>query len=264
MKATIFTSNQPRHIALIEAISLIADEVFTVQECNTIFPGETEDFYRKTEVMQNYFKRVTAAEEKVFGRPRFGPKNSRHLVLKLGDLNKLEMEILAPALKSDIYIIFGSSFIKGALCDFLVEHKALNIHMGVSPYYRGTDCNFWAVYDGNPEYVGATIHLLSNGLDSGPMLFHALPKTEPVEPFLLGMLAVKAAHSSIVHYLKTGEIWKMKPIFQSKDREIRYSKKIEFTDEVAADYLKNLPTPESIYKSLKTRNNSLFLRPSLL
>ena len=55
-----------------------------------------------------------------------------------------------------------------------IKNKTLNIHMGISPYYRGTDCNFWALYDNNPHLVGATIHLLSKGLDSGAMLYHAL------------------------------------------------------------------------------------------
>lgn len=50
--------------------------------------------------------------------------------------------------------------------------------MGLSPYYRGTDCNFWALYDKKPQYVGATIHLLSKGIDSGPTLYHALSKPE--------------------------------------------------------------------------------------
>ena len=77
-------------------------------------------------------------------------------------------------LDSDLYIIFGSSFIKGDLIDFLIEKKAINIHMGVSPYYRGADCNFWALNDNNPHLVGATIHLISKNLDSGPILFHAL------------------------------------------------------------------------------------------
>ena len=48
--------------------------------------------------------------------------------------------------------------------------------MGISPYYRGTDCNFWAMYDNNPHLVGSTIHLLTKGLDSGPILYHALSK----------------------------------------------------------------------------------------
>ncbi len=63
------------------------------------------------------------------------------------------------------------------------KQKAINIHAGVSPYYRGTDCNFWALYDDNPHLVGTTIHLLSKGLDSGPMLYHAMSnlKTNPFE-----------------------------------------------------------------------------------
>ena len=61
------------------------------------------------------------------------------------------------------------------MIDFLIK-DAINIHMGISPYYRGSSCNFWAIYDGNPSYVGATIHLLSKGLDSGDILFHCLPK----------------------------------------------------------------------------------------
>ena len=90
------------------------------------------------------------------------------------DLNKCSMSLLSDFLKSDIYIIFGGTYIKGELVDFLIKQKAINIHAGVSPYYRGTDCNFWALYDGNPHLVGATIHLLSKGLDSGPVIYHAM------------------------------------------------------------------------------------------
>jgi len=43
--------------------------------------------------------------------------------------------------------------------------------MGISPYYRGNDCNFWALNDNNPHLVGSTIHLLSKGLDNG---FHVV------------------------------------------------------------------------------------------
>ena len=79
-------------------------------------------------------------------------------------MNALQLQA---ALSSDIYIVFGASFIKGWLVDFLIKNKAINIHMGLSPYYRGSSCNFWAMYDNNPNYVGATIHYLSKGLDSG-------------------------------------------------------------------------------------------------
>ena len=67
-------------------------------------------------------------------------------------------------------------YIKGPLVNFLIKKKAINIHMGISPYYRGADCNFWAMYDGNSHLVGATIHMLSKGLDSGSILYHAMSK----------------------------------------------------------------------------------------
>ena len=111
----------------------------------------------------------------------FRPVQCATLSLKAGDLNALDIGLLAPALELDVYVVFGASYIKGPLVEFLVTHRAINIHMGVSPYYRGTSCNFWAVFDGNPDLVGATIHLLSRGLNSAiccsmpcPSLFLAI------------------------------------------------------------------------------------------
>lgn len=259
MKITVFTSNQPRHLSLIEDLSSIASEVYAIQECNTVFPGQVDDFFKKTAVMQDYFKRVIDAEERVFGRPRFLNQNVHTLSIKSGDLNRLELNVLKPALQSDYFIVFGASFIKSPLCDILVEKKAYNIHMGTSPYYRGNSCNFWCMHDQRPEYVGATIHLLTKGLDSGPMLFHAFPRSEPVDGFLLGMKAVKSAHKALVSRIANGEIEKFEPIKQNKDLEIRYTKNMHFTDQVAAEYLRKLMTPEEVYQKLLNRDSSKFL-----
>lgn len=263
MKITVFTSNQPRHISLIESLSSIADEVYAIQECNTIFPGKVDDFFRRSEVMQEYFSHVIEAEKTIFGQPRFSPSNVKSISMKLGDLNRLELNALKPALESDYYIVFGSSFIKGELCEFLVQHKALNIHMGTSPYYRGSSCNFWALHDGNPDYVGATIHLLSKGLDSGPMLFHALPKPQEIEPFLLGMSAVKAAHEGLISQIKSGTIFELSPIQQDKQQELKYTRNSDFTDEVASEYLKTAPTASDVFRSLKSRDLDQFLHPHI-
>jgi len=261
MKITVFTSNQPRHISLIEGLASIADEVYAVQECATVFPGQVQDFFKRSAVMQEYFGHVIEAEKRVFGSPRFSPSKVKALALKTGDLNRLDINNLYPALQSDYYVIFGSSYIKGALIDFLVNKRAINIHMGISPYYRGSNCNFWALYDKKPDYVGATIHLLSKGLDSGPMLFHAVPKEQEVEPFLLGMLSVKSAHNGLLNALKTGDILKMDPVPQNKGIEIRYARNDEFNDELALSYLKSMPTKQEIYRSLKARDLSILLHP---
>lgn len=51
MNITVFTSNQPRHISLINSLARISDRVYAIQECNTVFPGEVKDFYDNSDVM---------------------------------------------------------------------------------------------------------------------------------------------------------------------------------------------------------------------
>ena len=185
MKITVFTSNQPRHIKLVEKLAKISSELYVISEVTTVFPGLKSDFYSDSKIMKEYFSKVREAEKSVFGNVKFFPKNCRLMVLKSGDLNLLDNDIMKEAMLSDIFIVFGSSYIKGDLCKELVRKKAINIHMGVSPYYRGSSCNFWAIYDKNPEMVGATIHYLSEGLDSGDILFNVFPKSEKVNSFIL-------------------------------------------------------------------------------
>jgi folate-dependent phosphoribosylglycinamide formyltransferase PurN len=264
MRIAVFTSNQPRHVSLIERLAAIADEVFAVQECNTNAPGEVEDFFRKSDVMREYFSRVLAAEKEVFGEARFLPRNVRSLPIKMRDLNRLTMKQLDDALQSDVFVVFGATYIKPPLVDLLVERRALNIHMGVSPYYRGSSTNFWAMYDRRPEYVGATIHLLSRGLDSGPMLFHALPAAQEVEGFALGMQAVKAAQVGLCARIADGSIFNLVPIEQDKSREIRYTRNGDFTDELAKQYLERLPASYEIHQALQRRQLSDFVRPFIL
>jgi len=134
MKITVFTSNQPRHLSLIADLATIADQVFAIQECNTVFPGRIPDFIPTSEVMEKYFSKVIDAEKQVFGGLRFSPPKAQTLSIKNGDLNRIEIGLLADALRSDVYVVFGASFIKGPLIDFLVANKAINIHMGISPY----------------------------------------------------------------------------------------------------------------------------------
>ncbi len=261
MRVTVFTSNQPRHTALINVLAGVADQVYAVQECNTVFPGAVADFFRKSAVMQDYFQRVITAEQAVFGGPKFTADNVTQLPVKMGDLNRLELSLLGPALEADAFVVFGASYIKGPLCEHLVARRCYNIHMGVSPFYRGSSTNFWALFDGQPEFVGATIHLLTAGLDSGPMLFHALPPAEPTEPFALGMRAVHAAQQALVARLASGELAGFEPIPQDKSQQHRYTRNADFTDAVAEAYLASLPSAADLGAALAARDLTRFVRP---
>jgi len=262
MNITVFTSCQPRHLALVERLASVADTAYACLEVNTLFPGQTEDFFRKSEVMKTYFGHVQEAERAEFGSVRFLPENVRTITMKMGDLNALDLSWLRPALQSEVIVVFGASYIRKPLIDVLLARGAINIHMGTSPYYRGSSCNFWALYDGRPDYVGATIHLLSAGLDSGAILCHALPQNregESLDGFALGMRGVTAAFNTLVSLIKDERWREMKPVAQDKGLELRYTRNRDFTDRVATEYLDRVPAPKEISEALSSRDTNRFM-----
>ena len=260
MNITLFTSNKIRHNYLINLLSSISDKLFVVQENGFSSYGSVPDLHSSSKLKNKYFEKVNDAQVKLFGNTEIDKslKNIKLLPISYGDLNNTSLKFLTEYLKSDFYIIFGSSFIKNDLADFLIDNKAINIHMGVSPYYRGPDCNFWALYDNNPHLVGATIHRLSKGIDSGPMLYHAMSEIKS-NAFEYTMSTVKSAFHSLVDRIKTRSILDIKPVAQDKKKQMRYTKKSEFNEKILSDYFK-----KNIQLNSKKFDNSLLKDPYFL
>jgi len=259
MKITIFTSNQRRHIFLINTFSKIAKEIFVIQECTTMLPGIKNGIYKKSKDFGKYFENVAKAEKKFFKKNTI--EISRKCKLKLlpiqfGDINHLKTKNIKEFLKSDIFIVFGTGYIKKQLCNFLIKKKTINIHMGISPYYRGSNCNFWAIQDNNPHLVGATIHLLDKKIDNGKILYHAISEYEK-NPFVYSMSTVKSAIISLKKKIEKNKILKIKPI-RYKKKNIRYSLKKEFTSKLAKNFLKKK------IEKFNFKKNFNFIRPFIL
>ncbi len=257
MNITLITSDQIRHNYLVNLLSNIATKLNVIQEKKTFFSNQN----KISNLIKNYFLKVDDAQKKVFGNAAIDKKNKNIKLLSLEnkELEKCSLNSLSDFLNSDIFIVFGSSFIKKDLVNFLIDHKALNIHLGISPYYRGTDCNFWALFDNNPHLVGATIHLLSKGLDSGQILYHALSEIKE-DPFIYTMSAVKSAFESIAQKIESKTIFEHTPEIQDKSKEIKYSKKNEFNDEVIKKFFLNKIDLNSKIFKLDLYKNPYFLK----
>lgn len=237
MKIALFTSNQPRHVFFAERLIAMGHEVHMVQEVSTLTPGKKKGIFRRSETMARYFERVIAAERSLFGQPRDVANAASVTRVPMGEISGEPLKTFETALKCDAFILFGCSYIKGDLAEALILRNAVNIHMGISPFFRGNSCNFWALYDDYPEYVGATVHRLDRGLDSGPILFYAFPDKIADDPFVYTMSAVKAVFDKILSVLQSGEFNSLKGIAQDKTKEIRYSRSRDFTDEIAQAFL---------------------------
>ncbi|MFQ5492255.1 MAG: formyl transferase [Phycisphaerae bacterium] len=88
--------------------------------------------------------------------------------------------------------VYGTGLIKPPLLDAF-PGRMINMHLGLSPYYRGTATNFYPLLNDEPEYVGATIHLIDAGIDSGAIIHHARPDiTADDMPHTVGCKAILA------------------------------------------------------------------------
>ena len=253
-------------MALIDRLSEVSESVFAFQECDTLFPdGNLSSQFSKSEVMSRYLEKMSMAQDQVFQNPRIPRRgNVISFPMIFGDLNRIDINKFPEAKSADFFVVFGASFIKGALCNFLVKNGALNIHMGVSPYYRGSSCNFWAMYNGDYQYMGATIHELSKGLDSGPILRTVFPEAEKIDPFVLTMKSVRSAQNALANYLTELSVDSSKRLIatnQSREKELHYTKAEDFTDDVARKYLEGPPAEEAVYVAMSCREMDLFVNP---
>lgn len=78
------------------------------------------------------------------------------------------------ARKPDLVALYGCSIIDAPLLEFY-DQRVVNLHLGLSPYYRGAATNFWPLVERRPECVGATIHLAVAEVDAGPVLAQSRP-----------------------------------------------------------------------------------------
>jgi folate-dependent phosphoribosylglycinamide formyltransferase PurN len=77
----------------------------------------------------------------------------------------------------DLVLLYGSSIVKPPLLE-AYESRIINLHLGLSPYYRGSGTNFWPLVNREPECVGATIHLTVLSVDAGALLGQIRPVPE--------------------------------------------------------------------------------------
>jgi methionyl-tRNA formyltransferase len=133
---------------------------------------------------------------------------------------------LADRLRPDVIAVFGTSLIRGAL---LTGGRLgiFNLHGGLSPLYRGADCTFWALHNGEPDQVGCTLHRIDAGIDTGALIAHVSPEVgEGDDELTLFWRSVRdsaEAYAEMLDRLERGEALGQRQaekgrLYQVKDR----------------------------------------------
>ena len=90
-------------------------------------------------------------------------------------------EILKKLNPSQI-LVYGTTIIQGEIIEYF-KGKILNVHLGLSPYYRGAGTNYFPFVNNEPEYAGSTFMYLDKGVDTGKIIHQIRPVINITDSF---------------------------------------------------------------------------------
>jgi hypothetical protein len=115
--------------------------------------------------------------EAVFFFGKNAPQLDRpELVHTVPHINHPQVLNLVQRHRPELIAVFGTTLICYPL---LGRVPLVNLHGGLSPEYRGADCTFWALHNGEPDKVGCTLHYIDAGIDTGRLIAHVCPEVNP-------------------------------------------------------------------------------------
>ncbi|MBI5401565.1 hypothetical protein HZB05_01920 [Candidatus Wolfebacteria bacterium] len=121
-------------------------------------------------VIKEHLEERDRAEEKYFfDHHNFKLDSASVFCVTFGETNNQNVFDWIAQRKPKYIFLFGTGIIKNPLLSAF-DKKVINMHLGLSPYYRGSATNLWPLINNEPELVGATIHLAVSDVDAGNML----------------------------------------------------------------------------------------------
>src|SRR5688572_3064834 len=179
MRAVLLTSTFRRHVFVANTVAAACDLAGVWQEEKTFRPERHAHDAADEAVIQRHFAARDDSEARYFAADsavRLTP-GAAHRPVAAGACSDPAEVALMMAARPDVVLVFGTGILREPLLSAFAG-RIINIHLGLSPYYRGAGTNFWPLVNREPEYVGATIHYLDAGIDTGPIIAHARPLIE--------------------------------------------------------------------------------------
>jgi len=149
-------------------------------------------------LVSRHFAARADAERRHFGDARAWSELGADVVeVARGESNGPEVFDWVVERNPDVLLLYGCSIIRPPLLERYAT-RTVNIHLGLSPYYRGHATNFWPLVNGEPECVGATVHLATLDVDAGSILRQARPEPAPDDgPHDIGCKAIAAGAEAL-------------------------------------------------------------------
>ena len=168
VRAAVLTSTGPRHRYFRQVIAEKFDlRVALSQDKGNYYQMQREE----SDLVRNHFSDLAAAELVEFAT-RLDP--SLAALREAPNINAPALVAETLASGAEIVFLFGTAILADAWLNAF-PNRIVNLHLGLSPFYRGSATLFWPFAQNELECVGATVHLAVAKVDAGPILARVKP-----------------------------------------------------------------------------------------
>jgi folate-dependent phosphoribosylglycinamide formyltransferase PurN len=181
MKILLLAGSHSRHLHFFQGLlGLDADFSVLGMQREAQLPSTPDSLQKKEQgLYTRHFEERFDTESRHFGSPT-PPEVFEGIPQHFCDLagfNSFSSVKFVEEMKPDIAIVFGTTMIRSPLFEALPK-LTLNLHLGLSPWYRGAATLFWPFYFLEPNYAGATFHQITAAPDAGAILHQSTPVLE--------------------------------------------------------------------------------------
>lgn len=196
MRIILITGDGPGHryvanrlAAAVDLAGIIVDQGKKLRPVDRVLR-----LYRKYTAAQLASRAIWALASRVLGDGAayeramlsvLGPENCSqfshpHLLRYVRGINTADGIGAVSRLEPDAILVYGTGLVGKQVLSRAVK-IALNMHTGISPYYRGCDCYFWPLYNQELHMLGATVHECVMEVDGGRIFGTAGVQLEPAD-----------------------------------------------------------------------------------
>lgn len=104
-------------------------------------------------------------------------------IIRVPTVNSTEFIESIKTINPDIILVNGTRIIAASILS-QVACPVINVHVGITPLYRGVHGAYWALANNDRQNCGVTIHVIDKGIDTGAILAQDLIKPNGDDNFI--------------------------------------------------------------------------------
>jgi methionyl-tRNA formyltransferase len=253
MRTVVLTSSALRHRYFLKVVSENSNLVGVIHENKGEYYTKQQE---QSKVVKKHFDKLAQTENEFFfnSTQHISLKNIEVKNIDKNEINDPKLVDWIQKLNPDIILLFGTGILKECWLNRF-ENRIINLHLGLSPFYRGSATLFWPFVNDELECVGATIHIAAKRVDAGDILKRIKPTITPTDNYYsVNYKTIKEAIESIPSVAKNFLENKAELIKQDSSTSKVY-KKSDFTEDILTAMLQKyqdsipLSTIDKIKKS---------------